>query len=267
MKKIFFAFPLVFFLLVSCDNRRQGCTDPNSPNYDPTAEADDGECIYPTANKKVALFFFNDSENNSSGQYGVPLFAQAISDNGSNVIPVALHPSSSDPLFSGAAVNIASAYGVLGYPDFGVGSQANLVTINAINSAINQSLGQAPNGNVEANFSVFGDSIKVTLYGKFFGPDSADYFASAYLLEDNINVPQAGITDPSYRHNHVLRDATGSSGIGDLVASETVTGSTSFKKEYSIYVQPGWNTGNMKVVAVLWRQTPSGFEFVNVNDL
>lgn len=253
-------------LFTSCDNRKRGCTDPNAPNYDPMAEADDGDCIYPTSNKKVALFFFSDSESSSCGSFGVPLFDQAITSNGSNIVPIALYPSFSDTLFSGAGVNIASTYSVTGYPDFAAGSQSNLLTINAINSAISTSLQENPIGNVDGNFGIFGDSIKISLFGKFFTSDSGYYYAAAYLLEDNINLPQAGITDPNFRHNHVLRASTGSSGIGDQVYSGVVTSSTSFKKEYSIYIQPNWNTANLKIVAVLWRQNGSLFEFVNVND-
>jgi hypothetical protein len=267
MKKTFLIFSGLIFLLVSCDNRKRGCMDPNSANYDPTAEVEEDDCVYPPSTKKAVLFFFNDSESNSCGTYGVPLFQDAIDANGSNMIPIALYASSADTLFSGGAVNIASVYDVSGYPDFCVGSQANLITLNAINAGVAQTLDEPANGNVEANFSIMGDSIKITLYGKCFGADSADYFAAAYLLEDNIHLPQAGITDPNFVHRHVLRVATGTSGVGDLVAMAPITSNTSFKKEYSIFIQPNWNTANMKVVGILWRQTSDGFQFVNVNDL
>lgn len=267
LKRTHIAFIFLMVTLAACDNRRRGCTDPNSANYDPMAESDDGSCDYPSGTKKVALFYFGDSQSSSCGTYGIPLFSQAISANGSNVVPIAVYPSFTDTLFCGEAVNIAYTYSVSGYPDFGAGSESNLLTLNAINSAVSNSLQQSPIGNVEGNFGVVGDSIKVNLYGKFFGPDSAYYFAAAYLLEDNINLPQAGITDPTFRFNHVLRAATGTSGVGDEVYSGVVTSATSFKRSYSIYIQPHWNTSNMKLVAVLWRKEGSVYEFVNVNDL
>lgn len=253
-------------LLAACDDRKHGCTDPNAINYDASAQVENGECNYPPNTQKVALFFFNDSQNNTCGTYGVPLFDQAITANTGKIVPIAVYPSSADTLFCPGGVSVTSAYGVLGYPDFGAGPQANLLTLNAINNAVNTAYNQTPTGNVDANFSIFGDTIKVDLYGKFFTADSASYFAVAYLLEDNVDQPQAGITDPNFRHDHVLRANTGGSGIGDQVNMDFVTSSTSFKRQYSIPVGEGWNTANMKIVAVLWRQTVSGFEFVNVND-
>lgn len=263
-------FYLLFFgllaICVSCDNSKKGCTDPKAFNFDPSAEINNGSCNYPENEKKVILILFNNSQNSTCGTYGIPLFNNAISVNTSKVIPMVVHPTSTDTLFSGSAVNIASVYNQTGYPDIAAGLQSNLLTLNNINDAIDESYNIAPIANSSTSFNIQGDSIIITLYAKFFGSTLGEYYAVAYILENNINLPQAGITDPSFRHNYVLRASTSTSAFGELIASNDISSTTSFKKRYGIFKPAHWNASNIQVISAVWKREGSSFSFINVND-
>jgi len=264
----------LFFLLIfcnllifaSCDKSKKGCTDPNAFNFDPLAENNDGSCSYPENEKKVLMILFNNSQNSTCGSFGIPLFNNALSVNTSKVIPMVVHPTSTDTLFSGSAVNIASVYNQTGYPDIAAGLQSNLLTLNNINQAVDESYNISPIANSGTSFTIQGDSIIVTLYAKFFGDAIGEYYAAAYILENNINLPQAGINDPAFRHNYVLRTSTSSSTSGDLIASGSISSTTSFKKRYGLFKPAHWNSSNLRVISVIWKREGTNFIFINVND-
>lgn len=253
-------------LFLSCNDSKTGCTDPNAFNFDPTAETNDGSCSYPENEKKVLMILFNNSQNSTCGSFGIPLFNNALSVNSSKVIPMVVHPTSTDTLFSGSAVNIASVYNQTGYPDIAAGLQSNLLTLNNINQAVDESYSITPIANSSASFTIQGDSIIVTLYAKFFGGAIGEYYAAAYILENNINLPQAGITDPTFRHNYVLRATTSTSAFGDLIANSGISSATSFKKRYGIYKPAHWNVSNLQIISAIWKQEGTNFTFINVND-
>ncbi len=266
-RNLFWIFHIVFILfLSSCDNSKKGCTDPNAFNFDSLAEKNDGTCTYPENEKKVLLILFNNSQNSTCGSFGIPLFNNALSVNSSKVIPMVVHPTSSDTLFCGKAVNIASNYNQTGYPDIAAGLQSNLLTLNNINQAVDESYTIAPIANSSTDFSILGDSVIITLYAKFFGGAIGEYYAAAYVLENNINLPQAGITDPAFRHNYVLRATTSTSAFGDLIADNGISAATSFKKRYGIFKPTHWNASNIQVISAVWKREESNFIFINVND-
>lgn len=252
-------------ILSACDTSTRGCTDPNAPNYNPDAEKTDGSCIYPLQEKKVLMVFFNNSENTNCGTFGVPLFYNALNANTSHVIQMVVYPSSSDTLFCAKGVNLAYGCNQTGYPDIAAGLQTNLLTLNNINAAINESINISPIAGSSTEMHIQGDSIIITLYAKFYTTALGEYYASAFLLENNINLPQAGIADPSFRHNFVLRETTSTSAYGDLIAESGISDRTSFKRRYAIAKQANWQTNNMRVISVIWKREGSRFVFINAS--
>ncbi|MBE2246912.1 MAG: Omp28-related outer membrane protein [Candidatus Competibacteraceae bacterium] len=255
-------FTLFFF---ACDTPERGCTDPNAPNYNPTAERNDGSCIYPIKEKKVLMVMFNNTDNSTCGTFGIPLFNNALVANTSKVIPLVAHPSSTDTLYCGKAVNLAAGFNQTGYPDIAAGLQTNLLTLNLINDAISESAIIEPVAGSSADMQLQGDSIIITLYAKFYTSAIGEYYVSAYLYEQNIDLPQAGIIDPSFRHNYVLRESSSTSAFGDLIAASGISDRTSFKRRYGIFKQANWNYANMRVISAIWKREGGQFVFINAS--
>jgi hypothetical protein len=239
--------------------------DPNSSNYNPNAEISDGSCSYPAQTKKTVCFFFSDSDNNTCGTFGINLLDQVKATNPVNTFFITVHPNATDTLFTAAGIDIAAAFSVAGFPDFGVGDQAGLLTQSVILNAIGTESVETAQASVDASYTSTTDSVIVTLYGKFFVSDNANYFATAYIVEDDIIAPQLGASG-SYNHQHVLRGSTGSSGIGNQINGLPVTDATSFKLRQGIYRKPEWNMANIKVIGVIWRQNGTDFEYINAGD-
>ncbi len=256
---------LLLMFLSSCDNTIEGCTDPNSPNYNPNAEKSDGSCDYPSNTKKTVCFYFTDSDNSTCGSFGIGLLDQVKATNPTNTYFISVHPNSPDSLFAPEGIDVAGAFGIAGFPDFGVGDQANLLTQTAILNAISSESSESPQGGISIDYSTTVDSIIVVIYGKFFVSDISSYFATAYVVESNIICAQVGLSG-SYSHQHVLRASSGSSGIGQLVNTQAVNASTSFKIRTGIFRKPEWNLSNVTLLGVLWRQNGADFEYVNAGD-
>lgn len=255
---------IVLIFMGGCDEAKKGCTDPNSINYDPSAETS-GNCNYPSDTKKVVCFYFNDSDNSTCGSFGINLLDLVKATNPPNTFFITVHPNGTDTLFSPASIDIASAFNVSGFPDFGVGEDNNLLTQTAINNAIANESTESPQAGIDVDYSAVGDSLIITMYGKFFVADPATYFAAAYVVESNIISPQIGLSG-SYSHQHVLRASAGTSGMGVQINTLPVTESTSFKIRRGIYIQPYWNLSNIEVIGTIWRQNGTDFEYINAGD-
>jgi hypothetical protein len=256
---------LITLFFGSCKPDVEGCTDPNSSNYNPDAVKSDGSCAYPSQSKKVICFFFTDSDNNTCGSFGINLLDQVKATNPANTYFISAHPNGTDVLFTPCAIDIAAADTVAGFPDFGVGEQSSLLTQSAILNAIATESTESAQGGVSVDYSTTADSIIVVIYGKFYTNDASSYFTTAYIIENNIISPQVGASG-TYNHQHVLRGCSGPSGIGDLVNTQPISTSTSFKIRRGVYRNPAWNIANITVLAALWRQNGSDFEYINAGD-
>src|SRR6185295_17375088 len=62
---LFITFCCIGLILTSC-HKKQGCTNPASINYDPTAEKDDGSCISDYREAFIGVYACIDSEYDST---------------------------------------------------------------------------------------------------------------------------------------------------------------------------------------------------------
>ncbi len=78
MKKINSILMVILFavLLVNTGCKKEGCTDPDSINYDSEAKKDDGSCEYIAS----AVFWFNEATSDSLLAYDVTSFTIFVDD-------------------------------------------------------------------------------------------------------------------------------------------------------------------------------------------
>lgn len=265
MKRIFFwCITTSLLVTTACGGKKSGCMDQNAPNYDDGAAVDDGSCQFPPAQRKALLVLANSTSLESCGTFAIPLFNTAVQQNAA-ALPVVIHSSQSDPLFSSPSVDVAAAYGSMAIPDIMAGNTAGVLNQQAISDAIAAYM----TGPVIANVDVIrinsADSVELVAYGKFFEPDTGQFFVTAWLLENQVTQAQAGISDPSFKHSYVLRGAI-FGGIGYGILDGPVEAGTSFKVQGKIKLEPSWNTANLTTIGVIWRKKSGVFTVINAND-
>lgn len=247
--------------LFSCEENKKGCTDPNSINYNPDAEINSG-CNYPTNDQNTICVFFTDVNSSTCGTFGIPLFANVKNNFPSDVYFIAAHPNISDGLQSSASVSLASIINISAVPNFAVGSTGGLVTQTNIEANINASLTSSSGNGVFSRKSFTSDSIIIENYGKLTLSTLDTFFIANYVTEDDVSFMQNGIVG-THLHQSVLRLSTGSSGLGEQLTFSSVSQSGSFKKRYSLYIQPTWNTSKIKVISVIWKKVGATLTFIN----
>lgn len=252
------------FLIVSCSREKKGCTDPNALNYDNQAVVDNGKCEYAPAIKKSLLIFFGGTTCSTCGSFAYPIFKEVVAQSSAtNVIPMVVFSTASDPLFSGAAVSLANVYEITGLPDIAVGTANNLLTKQAVLNAVSAENLISPMASLGLSYVKDVNVLNIELNGKFQQATTGQIFVAAYVLENGVVQPQVGDSDPNFVHNYVLRASTGTSGIGTEIADGLIAEDFSFKQNFQVFIDSTWNMANIKVVAAMWRKDADGYHFIN----
>src|SRR5687767_10379029 len=104
----------LFVLLLSAISfsscKKKGCTDPNALNYNAEAKADDGTCFYPSATKKVTILEYTATWCPPCGSWGSGDFHDILANNNGKVVGIALHASSSDPMYNSTSAAFQSNF-------------------------------------------------------------------------------------------------------------------------------------------------------------
>jgi hypothetical protein len=249
--------------------KKTGCTDPNAINYNAEAKKDDGSCITVSESRKVTFFEYTATWCGPCGSWGSDAFHETIDDNAGKLVPIAVHASSSDPMYNAVSAAFYNNFTITGWPNFWVGNVYKGTSTN-ITSDLSTYFGQ----NVEANAVILvtknGNMWEVKVQTKFFQSASGEYYIAVYFTEDGINGnasagshSQLGTSDPDYKHDHVLRASANGQPWGEKIVDGSVSAGTTDIRTYNVTMDPDWNAANVHMHAIIWKKNGSKYDYVN----
>ena len=291
MRNIYKTFTL-FFILISVFSScsKEGCTDPIAENYDADAKKDDGSCefimgcmdensiaynslatkddgscVYPDNIKRSLVLKATGTWCPPCGDWGAEYVDNIYNDFLGSAEVIALH--SNDDFSVDIGINFLSILNNSAVPSFylGLNPMGNSGYGN-VSNLISTELSSTNQVSMAVSHSVSGGSmtikVKSVLENQFFG-DNCNL--AIYLMEDGQIAPQevSGIgTVTDYVHSHILRSEANGSTFGVPISftnGENIT-------EVSTVLAPSsiWNHDNLYVVAVIWHQNGTSYDFINL---
>ena len=291
MRNIYKTF-ILFFILISVFSScsKEGCTDPIAENYDADAKKDDGSCefimgcmdensiaynslatkddgscVYPDNIKRSLVLKATGTWCPPCGDWGAEYVDNIYNDFFGSAEVIALH--SNDDFSVDIGINFLSILNNSAVPSFylglnpmgnsGYGNVSNLISTelsstNQVSMAVSHSVS-------DGSMTI---KVKSVLENQFFG-DNCNL--AIYLMEDGQIAPQevSGIgTVTDYVHSHILRSEANGSTFGVPISftnGENIT-------EVSTVLAPSsiWNHDNLYVVAVIWHQNGTSYDFINL---
>lgn len=192
------------------------------------------------------------------------------------VLSCQLNGGSKDPLNSQEANILAGAFGIQSIPTIYVAGFELPMTQIPVNSSaetniiakVDELIGNKPTVFPIIKKSINGSTMTVNVETKFLKEVSGEYYISAFVLEDKIAGNQfiGGVGwDTNAEFSNVVRKGLeiGSNGFGQLVTSGSVTVGQSFKKDYTVTLDPTWKAENIKVAVVISKKTDGKFTVSN----
>lgn len=278
MKKIFIAviaLGTVTFISSCAKDRIKGCTNPYAVNYNPQATDDDGSCFVPSADKHALMGDFTGTWCPWCGEWGGPEFDNAISIVGSSAVPIAIHTGDEMSIPESEQLDdyyqATSPAIVTGWPTLYVWNEGTFTSGSSMAAAVSAENAVTPaDAGATADFSINGPAITMTVSAQLFADVTGDYFVSAYLMENGINIPQEveslgpGL-DNSWIHNHVIRASSNGNAWGEQWVFGSGQNGQVFTKSYQITLDPSWNTSKLYCVAIVWKHDSSTDTYTFVN--
>ena len=242
-----------------------GCMDENSIAYNSLATKDDGSCVYPDNIKRSLVLKATGTWCPPCGDWGAEYVDNIYNDFFGSAEVIALH--SNDDFSVDIGINFLSILNNSAVPSFylglnpmgnsGYGNVSNLISTelsstNQVSMAVSHSVS-------DGSMTI---KVKSVLENQFFG-DNCNL--AIYLMEDGQIAPQevSGIgTVTDYVHSHILRSEANGSTFGVPISftnGENIT-------EVSTVLAPSsiWNHDNLYVVAVIWHQNGTSYDFINL---
>jgi len=205
------------------------------------------------------------------GSWGWDLFENVLEDNKGKAIMIGAHPSGD--LGSTTAANFTSNFSAIGQPKFYVNDTDIRATRNSIAAKrteiagmVDDMIAQSPLANVGFYAEMKDGNINVRTKTKFFQDGGMDsYNLGLYVVEDgimNTQSAQSGVVP----HPNVMRSSFTAGSFGDVLdASGSIAAGTEISRDFSIAVDSKWTMDNVSIVAIIWKQNGSKFEFVNAS--
>jgi len=161
---------------------------------------------------------------------------------------------------------IKQNFGSGGKPNFYVNGVSLGTSTSAANAAAAASISSSSvvaSANFEATYE--GEVLKVVAEAKFFSEVSGEYYMGAYVIENNVNGPQAGPIGASGNVDHHLMmrgSMTSSSAWGEQIVASSNSG-TSVDKEFTVTIPSTYNKANINVGVIIWKKVGGNYEYVN----
>jgi hypothetical protein len=291
MKSIYkfsFVFVVMLMFLSSCS--KEGCTDPIAENYDAEAKKDDGtcefvmgcmdensiaynslatkddgSCVYPENIKRSLVLKATGTGCPSCGDWGAEYVNNIYNDFPGSVEVIGLH--SNDNFSVDIGYNLLSILNNSAVPSFylGLNPMGNSDYAN-VSNLISTELSSPNQVSMAVSYSVANGimNIKVQsrLENQFIGDNC---YLAMYLMEDGQIAPQevSGIgTVSDYVHDHILRSEANGTTFG--IPISFTNGENLTEVSAILAPSPIWNHDNLYLVAVIWQQNGSSYDFINL---
>ncbi len=248
MKKLLSILALISIVFWSCD---KGTDDDPQPD-DPFAKI-----TVPTKQEAYVLLT-TATWCGYCGDWGIPTFdgafAGANSIDSTRINGMALHYSSTDPMYLEMSKTMKDAFGIGGPPNLWIefNNAYNLQPSGWENAIKTRQLQPNPSCGIGLDVKKEGSTFTIYAKVKFFSALSGTYNIAVYVAENDIVSNQAGSSaGANHHHKMVLRgEATANTPWGTQMFNGASPGE--YTKKFTYSPMPGINAGNLKFVAVVY---------------
>lgn len=248
---------------------------------DPGSGGTGGTALTVEKVNKALLIDFSEDWCGPCGDNGGPAFDSLLSYESSKINAIKVYTSSNNSALNWTVGNGLwsiynnANYGGSGIPKFIIGNAYQ--GVGPINSTVQSSLTKANNFNngavvagIALSKSIEGDSMRVTTKTKFFVDQlpGTDIRIALYVVEALVLADQnaTGGTISNYEHRNIVRTSNGSTYTGlQINSTSAITANQEFDNSFSMYLKPGWDKNNLKVIAVIWKMNSNPPAVLNSN--
>tara|TARA_X000000950_G_scaffold67338_1_gene83150 strand:+ start:1561 stop:2403 length:843 start_codon:yes stop_codon:yes gene_type:complete len=242
-----------------------GCMDENSIAYNSLATKDDGSCVYPENTKRSLVLKATGTWCPPCGDWGAEYVNNIYNDFPGSAEVIGLH--SNDNFSVDIGYNLLSILNNSAVPSFylGLNPMGNSGYAN-VSNLISTELSSTNQVSMAVSYTVANGimNIKVQsrLENQFIGDNC---YLAMYIMEDGQIAPQevSGIgTVSDYVHDHILRTEANGSTFG--IPISFTNGENLTEVSAILAPSPIWNHDNLYLVAVIWQQNGSSYDFINL---
>lgn len=231
-------------------------------------------CLIPQKEHKALALYFMSTDCPGCGSWGTNMFHELLAENEAKVEPMQVHIKYSDPfIVPGFSDSLAAHYSP-NYTPFNMiqnYSVTNRFQVNydfedakakakvKVDEIISEPAEVAP----ALNYKFHYDKIEIHYGAEFLKASNESYYFGIYVVENNLEWPQAGQSKSPYFHDNTIRTvAEGAFGVslnenpvkvGDVKTGKVFTPLYGFWKKEDIYL-----------LGVIWKRGSNGkMEIVN----
>lgn len=256
---------LTFSLSISSCSKKTGCMDPDSLNYDSSAQEDDGSCNYLVAKQHALILKTTSTGCSYCGEWGAE-YTDHLLTNFEDLDFIAIYSS---PFQANISIALKKELDYIGTPHFWLGNQDLVNNISSISYKVSTVLSQEPEVGIRVSHSLSGSKMKIKVITQREGNSNSDYNLAVYILEDH-QIARQSIkgepSDPNWEHNHILRREVSGLIYGQPIAStSTVTSNFEIDLGELELLSENIVPKNCYPLAVIWRNDAGNFSYVNSN--
>lgn len=251
MKNILLGLVVLFFLGASCE-------DPIDP---PIVQPTPWDNLNPGTSQWGLVINYTADWCGPCGNWGVPLLNDCVAL--TKVVGIVVKASGDQEynaiMYNGFSNDRTTGGGI---PAFWMGDDK---TTNL--SAMETLKARTPKAAIAMKHEIVGDSMIIySSINTLTGFDNAgEYHLGVVVQEDGLQYPQAGITDPNYKHKYISRRAHKDLTYGDVV---TLTTGVKNNFRHAIKLESAWVKANCYASVVLYKKegtTKPVYKYINAS--